>query len=87
MNQHSLEIRTHNVQAHLDIEEEIGRLKNGQFTFIIRVNNGNVVDLVVMEYANARKYLVLKQIVIEELTLPRPGGVGSTTDPLRPDNI
>ena len=42
---YQLNIRDHNRQAHLDIEEEIKHKKNGLFTFILRVNNGNIVDL------------------------------------------
>ena len=70
---YELDIRDHNVQPHLDIENDIERRKNGLFTFTLRVNNGNIVDYNVFEYANARKYLVLKKIVIEEHTFTRSG--------------
>ena len=83
---YALQIRDHNIQAHLDIENEIQAKKNGLFTCIIRVNNGNIVDSVIMEYADARKYLILKKIIIEEFTVPRNYGVGSQSDPVRSDN-
>ena len=45
----SLTIREHNKQVHFDIDKDILNTKNGLFTFIIRVNNGNIVDYCVME--------------------------------------
>ena len=84
---YELDIREHNRQAHIDIEQEMQAKKDGLFTCIIRVNNGNIVDSVIMEYADARKYLVLKKVVIEELTIPRTVGIGSESDPLRSDNF
>lgn len=84
---YALTIREHNIQAHLDVENEIQAKRNGTFTCILRVNNGNIVDSVIMEYGDARQYLVLKKIIIEEFTIPRTNGVGSGTDPLRSDNI
>uniref|UniRef100_A0A6M3KCK9 Uncharacterized protein n=1 Tax=viral metagenome TaxID=1070528 RepID=A0A6M3KCK9_9ZZZZ len=63
---YELSISDQNRQAHIDIENDIQKQGNGLFTFIIRVNNGNIVDYNVVEYTNASKYLVLKKIVIEE---------------------
>lgn len=83
---YELSIREHNKKPHVDIEHDVQEKKNGLFTFILRVNNGNIVDYSVMEYADARKYLVLKQIVIEEHTVARYSGVGSKPDPIRSDN-
>ena len=77
---YSLEIRKHNTQAHLDIERDIQVKKSGLFTFILRVNNGNIVDYNIMEYVTAEKYAGLEQIIIEELTLayhPKPGSNGN----------
>lgn len=53
---YQLNIREHNKQAHVDIEKEIELKKNGLFTFILRVNNGNIVDCTIMEYVNAKSY-------------------------------
>lgn len=64
---YELAIRSHNKQAHVDIEHDIQTQKNGLFTFIIRVNNGNIVDYNVVEYADMRKYLVLKKVILTEV--------------------
>ena len=67
---YALSIRDHNIKAHLDIKEDIQKQKNGQFTFTLRVNNGNIVDYNVVEYVNARnKYLSLKSVVVEEFII------------------
>ena len=86
MNQYNLEIKEHNKQAHIDIETEIQRQKNGLFTFILRVDNGNIVDFNVVEYADIRKYLVLKKIVIEEFSVTPYPVNGGQQNPLRSDN-
>lgn len=67
--QYALDIRNHNKQAHVDIEDEIKLKKNGLFTFILRVNNGNIVDCSVMEVVTAAKYLQLKSIEIQEIII------------------
>lgn len=83
---YELSIREHNMPAHLDIEADMALQKNGLFTFILRVNNGNIVDYNVVEYANARKYLILKKVIIQEFTVALNRGVGSIPDPVRTDN-
>lgn len=57
---YKLSIRDHNKQAHADLEKEIELKKNGQLTFILRVNNGNIVDFQVMEVVTALNYISLK---------------------------
>ena len=70
MTNYALNIREHNIKAHLDIEDEIKQRKEGLFTFTLRVNNGNIVDFNVTEYVNVRqKYGVIKTVVIEEYTI------------------
>lgn len=64
---YKLDIRRHNLQPHVDLEKEIEEKKNGLFTFILRVNGGNIVDCNVMEYLNASTYLTLKKIEIHEV--------------------
>lgn len=64
---YSLDIRRHNIQPHLDIEKEVENKKNGLFTFILRVNGGNIVDCNVMEYVNASDYLQLKRVTFHEV--------------------
>lgn len=45
-----------NVPAHLDIEDDIKKQKNGLLTFSLRVNGGKIVDYTKTEYVNAKKY-------------------------------
>ena len=52
----ALIIRTHNIQAHHDIDEDMGRKQNGLFTFVILVNCGNIVSYVQLESKNAKDY-------------------------------
>lgn len=59
-----------NDQAHLDIEDEIQKKKNGQLTFILRINNYVIVDLNILEYVSKEVYTELEQEVIKELTIP-----------------
>jgi len=66
---YQLNIRQHNKQAHVDIEKEIELKKNGLFTVVLRVNNGNIADTVVMEYKTAADYLKLKTIEIQEVII------------------
>lgn len=96
MNYDAVEIRKQNIPAHLDIEKDIQNQKNGLFTFIIKVANGNVADYNVVEYANVSKYLRLKRIIITELTIkrsveeqpfiPRNTQLGDTGNPVGTDN-
>lgn len=83
---YGIEIKENNQRPHIDIEKDIAERKNGLFTFIIKVNNGNIVDYVVVEYADARKYLRLKEIIIEQFTITSDIGVGDNGDPIRTDN-
>jgi hypothetical protein len=43
-------IRDHNIPAHIEIQEAMRRKKNGLFTMTLRVNSGNIVDTVELEY-------------------------------------
>lgn len=64
-------INVHNIPAHLDIEKDIQEQQNGNFTFTIRLNNGNIVDYSVVEYVNVpTKYLSRTgALVVQELTI------------------
>lgn len=42
-------IREHNKQVHWDIDQDILKTKDGLFTFVVRLNNGNIVDYTVLE--------------------------------------
>lgn len=68
--QYSLEISRHNQQPHIDIENDIQARKNGLFTFILRINNGSIVDYNVMEYAtNGEGYVGFTKVTRTKLTL------------------
>ena len=88
MNYDAVTIPSQNIPAHLDIEKDIQEQKNGLFTFIIKVANGNIADYNVVEYVTVTKYLKLrlKRIVIEELIIPRNSQLGSRTNPVGTDN-
>jgi hypothetical protein len=96
LNYDAVTIPSQNIPAHLDIEKDIQEQKNGLFTFIIKVANGNIADYNVVEYVTINKYLRLKRIVITELTIkrtveeqplvPRNSQLGNRTDPVGTDN-
>src|SRR4051812_33415475 len=69
MNQYNLTISEHNKQAHTDIEHDIEKQKDGLFTFILRVDKGNIVDYNVVEYTDIAKYLVLRSVIIQQVTI------------------
>ena len=71
----------------MDIEQDIQKQKNGLFTFIIKLNDGNITDYSVVEYADIRKYLVLKKIIVQELTVAHPVNTGDQSNALRPNNL
>lgn len=56
MTQYSIEISKHNQQPHLDIEAEAQKIKNGLFTFIVRVADGNIVDVVFLSYESYESF-------------------------------
>jgi len=84
---YELDISEHNRQCHIDIEQDIQKQKNGLFTFIIKIAGGNITDYSVVEYADIRKYLILKKIIIQELTVTHPTNSGNQPDALRPNNL
>lgn len=84
---YSLKIKKHNEKAHLDIEQDIEVKREGVFTFVLRVNGGNIVDYNVMEYVDVTKYTGLEQIIIEELTTAYHHPEGSGGNGVRTDNV
>jgi len=53
---HEIIVREHNKRVHGDIDQDILRKMNGLFTFVVRINNGNIVDYTALENDNyARK--------------------------------
>lgn len=82
--EYNLSIRQDNVEQYLDLQREISEKKNGLFTCIIRVNNGKICDLNMLEYVNARiKYLRLKEIVRTEFTILHSVNKGIGNDAVR----
>ena len=45
-----LEILDHNRQGHFDIEDEVQKQKDGLFTFVVRVAENKIVDVVFLSY-------------------------------------
>lgn len=43
---YGITLNPNNLQAHLDIEEDIATQKNGIFTVVIKLNRGNICDYV-----------------------------------------
>jgi len=75
-----LRIRNTNKALHLDVENDIQKIQNGQFTFTVRLNNGVVTDYNVTEHIDAKQFLILKSLIIEELTLSHVDGNITATD-------
>jgi len=84
---YELSIRDTNVPAHLDIEKEIAKRKDGQMTFTLRINDGNIVDLAMVEYVDARSFLRIKSVTLEELTITHTPNARNQQDALRPNNL
>ena len=86
--EYSLSIRQDNIQAYADIEADIKAKQNGLFTFIIRVNNGKIVDYNVLEYVTAKtKYLRLKELVTEKLIVVHNFNPGTFNNAIRSDDL
>jgi len=69
-------IRRANIPAHDDIETAILNQQNGLFTFVLRINGGNIVDFNVVEFVDVRKYFT-DPVFIKELTISQSAGKGS----------
>ena len=82
----NLDIPQDNVKAHLDIENEIQKRKNGHFTCVLRVDNGRIVDYNVITHVTIRDYLILKKIIIQEFTIAHHAPVGNTENPVLSNN-
>jgi hypothetical protein len=83
---YELSIKPENIQPHLDIEEEIAKRKNGQMTFTLRIDKGNISDMSVVEYVDVREYIRLKSVTRQEFTVAHHIIVGNKQDAIRPDN-
>ena len=61
--QYKIEIPAHNQKPHLDLELECQRIKNGLFTFIVRVAEKKIVDLVYLSYSNEKGVLKTMNVI------------------------
>lgn len=53
-----IDLKEMNVPAHLDVEEDIRKKKNGQMTFTVRMNASKIVDYNHTQYVDTKaKYL------------------------------
>lgn len=62
--QYSVSINEHNQKPHLDIEGEAQKIKNGLFTFIVRVADGNIVDVVFLSYESYESFKGFEELSI-----------------------
>jgi hypothetical protein len=76
---YNLSIREHNIQPHIDIENEIFNKKNGLFTFIIAINGGNIVNFLVLEEEDAGKTYP-KEFIVQKFTIAYNSGECSQAD-------
>jgi len=67
----NFKIRQSNVMAHLDIERDIKKTKNGLFTFTLRVNSGNICDYVNYKNVKPEEYSQLIQAVVKQFSTSR----------------
>jgi len=74
-----VELREANIPAHLDIEDDISKIKRGLLTFSLRVNAGNIVDYTKTEYVNAKKYFGSGITAEFQLSVKRNAEKESTT--------
>jgi len=66
---YELSIKEQNIQPHLDIEKELQYKKNGLFTFVIRVNSGNIVDLSILENVNVKQDYLTQTIIVQQISI------------------
>ena len=78
-------VRRANLPAHDDIETDILNQQNGNLSFVLRVNGGNIVDYSVVEYVNVREYFVDK-LVIKQLGISLYYRKGGGENPVRDNN-
>jgi len=65
-----MKIRRYNIPAHIDIETHFERVAEGNVTFTVRVNAGNIVDLSIVNYVDTRKkYPASKRDTKEEFEI------------------
>lgn len=61
---YKIEVSQHNQKPHLDIEAEAQRIKNGLFTFIVRIFDSNIVDVVFLSYESYSTFKGFEELSI-----------------------
>ncbi len=84
---YDLSIRKQNIQPHLYLEQELQKQKNGLFTFVLRVNSGNIVDASILENVNVKRDYLTTTIIIEKLTVTSCDSLGGSEAPIRDANL
>jgi hypothetical protein len=82
--QYDVTISQNNIRAHLDIERDIQALKNGHFSFTIRVSQGNIEDYVTYRTVSAASYRSMV-VAIQKRGLAHDIGTGDYQSTIRPD--
>ena len=60
---YNLEIKPQNKQFHYDLDMDILAKKNGLFSFVIKINDGNIIDYIVLDYGSV-SFVVREETVI-----------------------
>lgn len=66
---YELKIREANIKPHMDIEKLLKSQKTGLFTFTLRINSGNIVDISFTEYVTPGKYTTASTLSFSQLTV------------------
>lgn len=82
-----MNIRKHNIPAHIDIENDVVAKKDGLLTFTLRINAGNITDYNRPETINpATKYKSAERDPLEQFTISPDLGKRSRGNSIRDDN-
>ena len=83
---YDLSINQHNIQPHLDIEEDIKKKRNGLFTFNLRINQCNIEDYAQFETITITDYAGIIFTARTERGVTYNTGNGSNQNAIRPGN-
>jgi hypothetical protein len=85
---YDLIINQHNIKPHLDIERDMQNQKEGLFTFVLRVSQGNIEDYAkhkTITIAEYRSVTFTQTTIQESYTSLNPGTPGEG-NAIRPGN-
>ncbi len=83
---YELNINQHNIKPHLDIEQDIQQIKDGLFTFNLKVSQGNIEDYARYNTITIHEYREFGFSVVEEQITTFDSRTGSTENAIRPTN-